>query len=645
MAENVVLGDFATLQNSSIIATLNANNTLIETAFADCLSLAGTLPNAMNSNLDMNGFQIFNLPAPSTLNSAVRLIDLEQALSGQSGGAFGILAGNNTWLGTNTFTSTSTFSGTVNLNGTVNIVTGTTGQLFWNNADVLSATTNLKYSTTGDTITNINNFGQYIIGSNNTSNGSCFAITRSITGGSTHGFDDSTIYTVGTGLAYATFSAGCTMTGTNSASHLHALQDVSTVSLSAGTLTEWTGIDMTPNMTSGTVTNRYGVFMSDVSKSGGTITNMYGVYLNGFAAATNNFGFYQVGTSVVNYLNGITVIGVTATPGTSAALTINNTTASTTTTTGSVQTTGGIGVGGSVFLGGNLGIPATASNGTSGVLRVSSINFLHALGTQNVWIGGAGSFSATPGGQNVGIGFGSMGVAAFTGVGDTAIGFGSLNVNTSGSHNTGVGYQTGANITTGSNNTIVGYNSGAGITTGGSNTIIGANVTGLSTSLASVILIADGGGSVKIDYNNTTANTWTTSSAFVVTNATAATSTTTGALRTTGGHAVGGTVWGGGGLALAAPSTQAGTTFTADLVHYCYICTSASAVTVTLPAASSNTGYMYLIKETGAGAVSSATSNVVPLAGGAAGTPITTAAAKWALLQSDGTSWVIIASN
>src|SRR5580765_2989567 len=75
MAKDITLGSFGTLNNSSIIAILNANNTAIENTFEDCLSLSGELPNAMQSNLDMNNNQIINLPAPSTSNSPIRLAD------------------------------------------------------------------------------------------------------------------------------------------------------------------------------------------------------------------------------------------------------------------------------------------------------------------------------------------------------------------------------------------------------------------------------------------------------------------------------------------------------------------------------------------------------------------------------------------
>lgn len=69
-----------------------------------------------------------------------------------------------------------------------------------------------------------------------------------------------------------------------------------------------------------------------------------------------------------------------------------------------------------------------------------------------------------------------------------------------------------------------------------------------------------------------------------------------------------------------------------------------SACVVTLPAAASWTGRRIVIKTTQAQAVNSASANVVPLAGGAAGTAIVTGTAgNWAELVSDGTNWVIMA--
>lgn len=70
---------------------------------------------------------------------------------------------------------------------------------------------------------------------------------------------------------------------------------------------------------------------------------------------------------------------------------------------------------------------------------------------------------------------------------------------------------------------------------------------------------------------------------------------------------------------------------------------SGSTCVVTLPAAASFTGRVLYIKNIQAQLVNSASSNVVPRAGGAAGTAILAATAgAWATLVSDGTNWVIM---
>lgn len=76
------------------------------------------------------------------------------------------------------------------------------------------------------------------------------------------------------------------------------------------------------------------------------------------------------------------------------------------------------------------------------------------------------------------------------------------------------------------------------------------------------------------------------------------------------------------------------------------ICNGAGTITVTLPAGSATPGRELWIKTVAAQLVVSASSNVVPQAGGAAGTAILAATAgKWALLIADGTNWTIMASN
>ena len=72
----------------------------------------------------------------------------------------------------------------------------------------------------------------------------------------------------------------------------------------------------------------------------------------------------------------------------------------------------------------------------------------------------------------------------------------------------------------------------------------------------------------------------------------------------------------------------------------------AGTVTITLPTASTSLGRELWLRTIQAQTVVSATSNVVPLVGGAAATGILAATAgKWAKLVSDGVDWETVASN
>lgn len=83
MAEQITLTDLANLQNeTTAVNAINSNNTTIEEAFLDVLSLSGTAPNQMQSLLDMNSNQILNLPAPLTADSPIRLQDLSTVTGG-----------------------------------------------------------------------------------------------------------------------------------------------------------------------------------------------------------------------------------------------------------------------------------------------------------------------------------------------------------------------------------------------------------------------------------------------------------------------------------------------------------------------------------------------------------------------------------
>lgn len=99
-----------------------------------------------------------------------------------------------------------------------------------------------------------------------------------------------------------------------------------------------------------------------------------------------------------------------------------------------------------------------------------------------------------------------------------------------------------------------------------------------------------------------------------------------------------------GSFSRGAPVTKTGNFTLADTENW-VICNGSATLAVTLPAASGQVGREITIKTIAAFTVTSATANVVPLAGGAAATAILPATAgAWATLVSDGTNWIIMQS-
>lgn len=91
-----------------------------------------------------------------------------------------------------------------------------------------------------------------------------------------------------------------------------------------------------------------------------------------------------------------------------------------------------------------------------------------------------------------------------------------------------------------------------------------------------------------------------------------------------------------------APVTKT-TNFSVAATENWIICNGAGTITVTLPTASAWTGREIMLKTIASQTVISASSNVIPLAGGAAGTAILPATAgAWATLVSNGSNWVIM---
>ncbi len=170
----------------------------------------------------------------------------------------------------------------------------------------------------------------------------------------------------------------------------------------------------------------------------------------------------------------------------------------------------------------NFLLPTTSS--TAGQLQINSNRFLHAYGTDNVFIGSlAGNFTTTSTqctavGANAGKALASGANATYIGAnaglvdaggdpndGNTGIGSNALVAYTgsTGARNTCVGYNTLGSITTGQRNVAIGWGSGDGLTgTDGDNIIIGYNVNGTAGQNNS-IRIGSGTGTGAGESNNT----------------------------------------------------------------------------------------------------------------------------------------------
>jgi hypothetical protein len=258
-----------------------------------------------------------------------------------------------------------------------------------------------------------------------------------------------------------------------------------------------------------------------------------------------------------------------------------------------------------------IGSGVLAANTTGDYNTAVGFNCLHAntTGTGNSGYG-YNALAACVSGVN-GSAFGHGALALATANNNSAFGHSSLSLVVGGHDNSAFGYSSGATLTSGFGNVLIGAATGGGLQTGSNNTIVGAGVTGLATGLTGAIILATGDGVIRIDYNKSMSGGWSVA----------------------------------GGVAHTPPSTKT-INYTVLDSDYSLIFNGGASITVTLPNAANYPGRILKMKNVAAFAVVSASSNVVPLAGGAPGTAILAAAAgKFAELQSDGTNWIIMMAN
>lgn len=121
-------------------------------------------------------------------------------------------------------------------------------------------------------------------------------------------------------------------------------------------------------------------------------------------------------------------------------------------------------------------------------------------GINNTAVGYQSMDHNTTGSNNTGIGFRTL-YFSNTGNNNATLGDSTLINTSSGSSNIAIGHRAGVNNTSGSNNVFIGYLAGQGISTGSNNTIVGSNIGALS-NLSNNIILADGAGNVRLQYDN-----------------------------------------------------------------------------------------------------------------------------------------------
>lgn len=163
------------------------------------------------------------------------------------------------------------------------------------------------YITTSTTQTGGTNLGAYNIDR---------TFVETISGPNQHGFVDKTIYRYGGSSNFNAFYAENTMGATNAAyaqDYWSGFQTKITKD-GANTVTHlYDFLALAPTVSAGTVTNRYGLYVSNKTGAG-TLTNQYALYVPTFTGGSNNWTIYSV--DAPSYHGGEFRIGASSDAGT-----------------------------------------------------------------------------------------------------------------------------------------------------------------------------------------------------------------------------------------------------------------------------------------------------------------------------------------
>jgi len=241
---------------------------------------------------------------------------------------------------------------------------------------------------------------------------------------------------------------------------------------------------------------------------------------------------------------------------------------------------------------------------------VGSAALFNNTANYNTAIGSDALTSNTTGNSNVAVGQNAL-LSNTTTSNNTAVGQAALGLGSGGTGSSGFGYHALLS-STGSNNTGIGNNAGDNITSGAKNVIIGADADAQSATASNQVNIAN------VFWATGASGTGTTpaGNAGVGTNAPNSTFHISGSFA--GGY------------------TAKTATYTATISDYVINCT-ANSFTVTVPSAVGIAGRIYIIKNTGAGTITMATTSSQTVDGT---TPPTIAAGAVLQIMSDGANWI-----
>jgi hypothetical protein len=153
-------------------------------------------------------------------------------------------------------------------------------------------------TTTGEAnkLVKVNSSGNVLLGSKAlplpASIRDAFQISRYINGlTDCHSFSDKTEITNATDCgAYGTFDALTKVSGSHAQNHLFAFQDRTSFD-GSGTITNWGNIIHPTKNGTGTVTNRYDIWIKDITGTGGSVGAHIGFYVENLSRSADNLAF------------------------------------------------------------------------------------------------------------------------------------------------------------------------------------------------------------------------------------------------------------------------------------------------------------------------------------------------------------------